>query len=59
MNFEYRRQAAPFYQMLDGGKTNDDGFVATMLTFGGGKIKAACFDDKNSLIGEHTYEIKR
>ena len=59
VNFEYRRQAAPFYQMLDGGKTNDDGFIATMLTFGAGEIRAACWDDQNVFRGEHTYEIKR
>jgi predicted phosphodiesterase len=59
VNFEYQRQRAPFYQMLDGGKTNDDGFVATMLTFGGGKIKATCYDDQKNFVGEHTYEIKR
>ena len=45
--------------MLDGGKTNDDGFVATMLTFGGRTIKAVCYDDQKALIGEHTYEIRR
>ena len=59
VNFEYQRQRAPFYQMLDGGKTNDDGYVATMLSFGGGTIKAVCYDDQNTLVGEHIYEIKR
>ena len=59
VNFEYRKQAAPFYQMLDGGKTRDDGFVATMLTFADGTVNAVCYDDQNTLVGEHTYEIKR
>ncbi len=59
VNFEYRKNAAPFYQMLDGGKTNDDGFIATMLTFGEGSIRAACYDDQNNPAGEHTYEIIR
>ncbi len=59
VNFEYRKNAAPFYQMLDGGKTNDDGFIATMLTFGEGKIRAVCFDDQNVSVGEHTYDLVR
>ena len=59
VNFEYRKGSAPFYQMLDGGKTNDDGFVATMLTFGGGEVKAVCRDDQKNLVGEHTYVIGR
>ena len=59
VNFEYRKQAAPFYQMLDGGKTRDDGFVATMLTFSDGTVRAVCYDDQTNLVGEHTYEIAR
>ncbi|MBR5409066.1 MAG: metallophosphoesterase [Clostridia bacterium] len=59
LNFAYRRQASPFPVMIDGGKTNDDGFIATMLTFGGGKVKALCYDNENNLAGEHVYEIGR
>ena len=59
VNFEYRKQAAPFYQMLDGGKTRDDGFVATMLTFSGGEITAECYDDQKNFIGAHTYVMER
>ena len=57
VNFEYRKQVAPFPVMIDGGKTRDDGFVATMLTFSDGKIAAVCYDDNSSLVGEHTYEV--
>ena len=59
VNFEYRKGTTPFYQMLDGGKTNDNGFVATMLTFADGKVKAACYDDQNRFIGDHTYVVNR
>ena len=55
VNFEYRKQVTPFPLMIDGGKTNDDGYIATMLTFDGGEIRAECFDEKNSFVGEHTY----
>ena len=58
VNFEFNRPRTPFYKMLDGGKTNDDGFVATMLTFDDGAVKAVCYDDQNALIGEHTYVMK-
>lgn len=59
LNFEYRRQNVPFCQMLDGGKTNDDGFIATMLTFGGGEIRGIAYDDQGNLAGQHTYVIER
>ena len=58
VNFEYRKQVSPFPVMIDGGKTRDDGFVATMLTFTGGTISAVCYDDNGALAGEHTYRLK-
>ena len=58
VNFDYGRGRTSFYQMIDGGKTNDNGFIATMLTFGEGKVSAVCYDNQNKLVGEHTYIIK-
>ena len=58
VNFEYRKGREPFYQMLDGGKTNDNGFIATMLTFENGKVKATCYDNENKFIGEHSYIMR-
>lgn len=59
VNFEFNRGKAPFYQMLDGGKTKDDGYIATMLTLSEGEISALCYDDQQNVRGEHTYQINR
>lgn len=59
INFEYNKDKAPFYQMIDGGKIDDNSYMATMLTFSNGQIKAVCYDDENNLRGEHTYIINR
>ena len=55
INFEYNPNGAPFYQMLDGGKTRDDGYIATMLTFENGEIHAICYDNEKKMRGEYTY----
>ncbi|MBO4342668.1 MAG: metallophosphoesterase [Clostridia bacterium] len=55
INFEYNKDGAPFYQMLDGGKSRDDGYIATMLTFGGGQISVLCYDNEKTIRGEFTY----
>ena len=57
INFEYNKDGAPFYQMLDGGKSRDDGYIATMLTFGNGQIDVLCYDNEKEMRGEHTYII--
>ena len=57
INFEYNQNGAPFYQMLDGGKSRDNGYVATMLTFADGQINAVCYDNEKNLRGEHTYSF--
>lgn len=55
VNFEYNLKDIPFYQMLDGGKTNSGGYIATMLTFENGEIYALCYDNEGKMRGEHTY----
>ncbi len=57
VNFEYNKDGAPFYQMLDGGKSRDNGYIATMLTFSGGQIHALCYDNERNMRGEYTYDI--
>lgn len=57
INYEYNKDKAPFYQMIDGGKSGDDGYMATMLTFRDGEIYGKCFDDKGTMRGEHTYQL--
>ncbi len=56
INFEYNlKDEVPYYQMLDGGKTRDDGYIATMLTFKEGQIDVLCYDNEKQMRGEHTF----
>ncbi len=57
ISYEYNKGKFPFYQMIDGGKSRDDDYLATMLTFAQGKIYAECFDQKGNFRGDYTYEI--
>lgn len=57
VNFEYNKDKAPFYQMIDGGKIDDNNYTATMLTFSEGLISVTCFDNSHSSRGEHIYTI--
>ena len=57
VNFDFNKGTAPFYQMLDGGKTRDNGYIATMLTFGGAQIRVLCYDDQHNVKGEHIYTL--
>ena len=57
ISYEYNKGKVPFYQMIDGGKSRDDDYLATMLTFAQGKIYAECFDQKGNFRGDYTYEI--
>ena len=55
INFEYNAGNVPFYQMLDGGKSGDSGYIATMLTIKEGQIDVLCYDNDLRVRGEHTY----
>ena len=57
ISYEYNKGKFPFYQMIDGGKSRDDDYLATMLTFSGDEIYAACYDQKGNFRGDYTYEI--
>lgn len=59
LNLHYEEGRAPFFQMLDGGKTNDNGFVATMLTFCGSSITSKSYDDNGKMCGEYTFVLDR
>ena len=41
--------------MLDGGKSGDSGYIATMLTIKEGQIDVLCYDNDLRVRGEHTY----
>ena len=55
LNFDFRPGEAPFKIMLDGGKTNSDGYIATMMTFADGQIYVAGYDNEKNFRGEYTY----
>ena len=58
LDLEYN-SGADYYQLLDGGKEDDtSGYIATMLTFCGGEIKAECYDRSGEMRGEKTYTIQ-
>ncbi|MBR6701582.1 MAG: hypothetical protein IKI78_00415, partial [Clostridia bacterium] len=57
ISYEYNKGKFPFYQMIDGGKSGDSNYLATMLTFSGGQIYAECYDQKGNFRGDYTYEI--
>ena len=58
INFEYNKDGAPFYQMLDGGKNGSDRYIATMLTFTQDGIYALCYDNEQTMRGEYTFTFE-
>lgn len=57
LNYEFNKDKTSFYQMIDGGKTKDDGYLAVMLTFSDGKIFGKAYDNKGNMKGEYTYNV--
>lgn len=47
----------PFQRMVTGGRSSDDGFVATMLTFANGNIHAVAFNEKGEQIADENFPL--
>lgn len=57
LNYEFKKGETSFYQMIDGGKINDDDYLATMLTFSDGKIYGKAYDNNGNMKGEYVYNL--
>ncbi len=51
--------SVPFRRMVTGGKNGNNGFIATMLTFTDGKIRAAAYNDNGELIADEYFSLQK
>ncbi len=55
LNLHFQEGSTPFYRLITGGKSGNSDFIATMLTFANGEMKALSINNKGEICADEAF----